>query len=163
MLPEGRSELERIVDVDAAPLLANNSIFAQAYQGRMMRLSARDGRPRWELEVSSFLNLAEGLGQVYAVEEKDTLTAVDQDRGEVIWQHELLARRGLTAPLAFSNYLVVGDADGYLHVMAQRDGRMMGREKVGGKGLRTPFTLAESTLFVLDNAGGLHAYSITSR
>ncbi len=163
MLPEGRSELERIVDVDAAPLLANNSIFAQAYQGRMMRLSARDGRPRWELEASSFLNLAEGLGQVYAVEEKDTLTAVDQDRGEVIWQHELLARRGLTAPLAFSNYLVVGDADGYLHVMAQRDGRMMGREKVGGKGLRTPFTLAESTLFVLDNAGGLHAYSITSR
>jgi outer membrane protein assembly factor BamB len=163
MLPEGRSELERIVDVDAAPLLANNSIFAQAYQGRMMRLSARDGRPRWELEVSSFLNLAEGLGQVYAVEEKDTLTAVDQDRGEVIWQHDLLARRGLTAPLAFSNYLVVGDADGYLHVMAQRDGRMMGREKVGGKGLRTPFTLAESTLFVLDNAGGLHAYSITSR
>ncbi|HCG70133.1 MAG TPA: outer membrane protein assembly factor BamB, partial [Gammaproteobacteria bacterium] len=104
MLPEGRSELERIVDVDAAPLLANNSIFAQAYQGRMMRLSARDGRPRWELEVSSFLNLAEGLGQVYAVEEKDTLTAVDQDRGEVIWQHDLLARRGLTAPLAFSNY-----------------------------------------------------------
>ena len=163
MLPEGRSELERIVDVDAAPLLANNSIFAQAYQGRMMRLSARDGRPRWELEVSSFLNLAEGLGQVYAGEEKDTLTAVDQDRGEVIWQHDLLARRGLTAPLAFSNYLVVGDADGYLHVMAQRDGRMMGREKVGGKGLRTPFTLAESTLFVLDNAGGLHAYSITSR
>ena len=83
-----------------------------------------------------FQNLAEGYGQIYAVEEKDTVTAVDQSRGEVVWQHDLLARRRLTAPLAFSNYVVVGDAEGYLHIMAQRDGRMMGRTKVGGKGLR---------------------------
>ena len=163
MLPEGRSELERIVDVDAAPLLVGNAIYGQAYQGRMMRIVARDGRPRWEATVSSFQNLAEGYGQIYAVEEKDTVTAVDQDRGDVVWQHALLARRGLTAPLAYSNYLVVGDAEGYLHVMAQRDGRMMGRTKVAGKGLRTPFTLADGTFYVLDNAGGLHAYSISTR
>jgi outer membrane protein assembly factor BamB len=163
MLPEGRSELERIVDVDAAPLVTGNSVYAQAYQGRMMRILARDGRPRWEADVSSFLNLAEGYGQVYAVEEKDTVTALDQERGEVTWQHDLLARRALTAPLAYSNYLVVGDAQGYMHVMAQRDGRMMGREKVNGKGLRTPFVLADGMFFVLDNAGGLHAYKITTR
>ena len=163
MLPEGRSELERIVDVDSAPLVVGNAIYGQAYQGRMMRIVARDGRPRWEAAVSSFQNLAEGYGQIYAVEEKDTVTAVDQDRGDVVWQHELLARRSLTAPLAYSNYLVVGDAEGYLHVMAQRDGRMMGRAKVGGKGLRTPFTLADGTFYVLDNSGGLHAYSISTR
>ena len=163
MLPEGRSELERIVDVDAAPLVTGNSVYAQAYQGRMMRILARDGRPRWEADVSSFLNLAQGYGQVYAVEEKDTVTALDQERGEVTWQHDLLARRALTAPLAYSNYLVVGDAQGYMHVMAQRDGRMMGREKVNGKGLRTPFVLADGMFFVLDNAGGLHAYKITTR
>ena len=163
MLPEGRSELERIVDVDAAPLVTANAVFAQAYQGRMMRIMARDGRPRWEADVSSFLNLAEGYGQVYAVEEKDTVTALDQESGEVVWQHDLLARRALTAPLAYSNYLVVGDAQGYVHVMAQRDGRMMGRKKVNGKGIRTPFVLADGTFYVLDNAGGLHAYKITSR
>ena len=133
--PWGRSELERIVDVDAAPLLVGGDVYAQAYQGRMMRIAARDGRPRWEAEVSSFQNLAEGYSQIYAVEEKDTVTAVAQSRGDVVWQHDLLARRSLTAPLAFSNYVVVGDAEGYLHVMAQRDGRMMGRTKVGGKGL----------------------------
>ena len=80
MLPEGRSELERIVDVDAAPLLVGGDVYAQAYQGRMMRIAARDGRPRWEVEVSSFQNLAEGYSQIYAVEEKDTVTAVDQSR-----------------------------------------------------------------------------------
>jgi outer membrane protein assembly factor BamB len=65
--------------------------------------------------------------------------------------------------LAYSNYLVVGDAEGYLHVMAQRDGRMMGRTRVGRKGLRTSFTLADGMFYVLDNAGGLHAYKITTR
>ena len=54
MLPEGQSELERIVDVDAAPLVTNNAVYTQAYQGRMMRITARDGRPRWEADVSSF-------------------------------------------------------------------------------------------------------------
>ena len=163
MLPEGRSELDRIVDVDSAPLVVNGAVFAQAYQGRMMQIGARDGRPRWEVEISSFLDLAEGYDQVYAVEEKDTVTAVDQARGEIVWQHQVLARRGLTPPLAYSNYLVVGDADGYLHVMAQRDGRMMGRARVSRKGLRTPFSLADGMFYVLDNAGGLHAYKITSR
>lgn len=163
MLPEGRSELDRIVDVDASPLVVGASVFGQAYQGRLVQLGARDGRPRWEVELSSYLDLAEGYGQVYAVAEKDTLTAVDQSRGEVVWQHELLARRGLTPPLAYSNYLVVGDAEGYLHVMAQRDGRMMGRTRVSRKGLRTSFTLADGMFYVLDNAGGLHAYKITTR
>jgi outer membrane protein assembly factor BamB len=163
MLPEGRSELDRIVDVDASPLVANGSVFGQAYQGRLTQLGARDGRPRWEVEISSFLDLAEGYGQVYTVGDKDSVTAVDQSRGEIVWQHELLARRGLTAPLAYSNYLVVGDAEGYLHVMAQRDGRFMGRTRVSRKGLRTAFTLADGTFFVLDNAGSLHAYKITTR
>jgi len=163
MLPEGRSELDRIVDVDATPLVVGSAVFGQAYQGRLLQLGARDGRPRWEVELSSYLDLAAGYGQVYSIGEKGTVTAVDQDRGEITWQHELLARRGLTAPLAFSNYLVVGDAEGFLHVMAQRDGRMMGRTRVSRKGLRTSFTLADGTFYVLDNAGGLSAYKITTR
>ena len=163
MLPEGRSELDRIVDVDATPLVVGSAVFGQAYQGRLLQLGARDGRPRWEVELSSYLDLAAGYGQVYSIGEKGTITAVDQDRGEITWQHELLARRGLTAPLAFSNYLVVGDAEGFLHVMAQRDGRMMGRTRVSRKGLRTSFTLADGTFYVLDNAGGLNAYKITTR
>lgn len=163
MLPEGRSELDRIVDVDATPLVVGSAVFGQAYQGRLLQLGARDGRPRWEVELSSYLDLAAGYGQVYSIGEKGTITAVDQDRGEITWQHELLARRGLTAPLAFSNYLVVGDAEGFLHVMAQRDGRMMGRTRVSRKGLQTSFTLADGTFYVLDNAGGLNAYKITTR
>ena len=91
------------------------------------------------------MNLAEGYGQVYAVEEKDVVTAIDQDRGEVVWQHDLLARRALTAPLAYSNYLVVGDAQ-TCACYGPADGRMMGREKVNGKGLR-PFRVSRRNVF----------------
>ena len=163
MLPEGRSELDRMVDVDASPLISGSEIYGLAFQGRLMSMSLRDGQPRWDSDVSGFLNLAEGLRQVYVVDEDDGVVALDQSSGEVTWQHELLAHRKLTSPLAYSNYLVVGDEAGYLHVMAQSDGRMLGRSKVGGKGLRTDLAFSDGVFYALDNKGSLHAFEIATR
>ena len=161
MLPEGRSELDRIVDIDAQPLISGSALYALAYQGRVMSLSLRDGRPRWQQEVSGHQNMAQGYGQIYIVDGDDTVYAIDQQSGDITWQHELLARRKLSPPLAFSNYLLVGDDEGYLHVQAQLDGRMMGREKVSGDELRAQMVVADGTLYVLDNGGSLSAYRVT--
>ncbi len=163
MLPEGRSELERIVDVDSSPLIAGGALFAVAYQGRAVGMSLRDGRPRWEKDTSSFLNMAEGYGQIYIVDEEDTIVAIDQNSGEVVWQQEAFARRKLTAPLAFSNYIFVGDDEGYLHAIAQRDGRLLGRIKVGGKGLRADLAVADGVVYASDNKGTLHAFKAVLR
>ena len=163
MLPEGRSELERIVDVDASPLIAAGALFAVAYQGRAIGMSLRDGRPRWERDSSSFLNMAEGYGQLYIVDDEDTITAIDQNTGDVVWQQEAFARRKLTAPLAFSNYIFVGDDEGYLHAIAQRDGRLLGRIKVGGKGLRSNLIVADGVVYASDNKGTLHAFKAVLR
>jgi outer membrane protein assembly factor BamB len=163
MLPEGRSELERIVDVDASPLIAAGALFAVAYQGRAIGMSLRDGRPRWERDSSSFLNMAEGYGQLYIVDDEDTITAIDQNTGDVVWQQEAFARRKLTAPLAFSNYIFVGDDEGYLHAIAQRDGRLLGRIKVGGKGLRSNLIVVDGVVYASDNKGTLHAFKAVLR
>jgi len=163
MLPEGRSELERIVDVDSTPLIAGGAIFAVAYQGRAIGMSLRDGRPRWEKDTSSFLNMAEGYGQVYIVNDEDAIIAIDQNSGEVVWEQEAFARRKLTAPLAFSNYIFVGDDEGYLHAIAQRDGRLLGRIKVGGKGVRANLVVADGVVYASDNKGALHAFKVVLR
>lgn len=162
MLPEGRSELERIVDVDASPLVTGSAIFAVAYQGRAVGMSLRDGRPRWEKETSSFLDMAEGYGQLYVVDDEDTILAIEQSSGEVVWQQEAFARRKLTAPLAFSNYIFVGDDEGYLHAVAQRDGRLLGRVKVG-KGLRSNLIVADGVIYASDNKGDIHAFKASLR
>ncbi len=163
MLPEGRSELERLVDVDSTPLIRGGVAFVGAYQGRVKALSLRDGRPRWELEISTFLDLTEGYGQVYAIDDEDVITAIDQQSGEVAWTQEDFKRRGLSAPTAFSNYLVFGDEEGYLHVIAQRDGRHLGRRKLDGDGIRSGIVVADGTLYVLGNSGSLHALTVELR
>ena len=160
MLPEGRSELDRIVDVDARIELDGASMYALAYQGRVAAISRREGRPMWEQELSGFLDMAQGYGQVYVIDEDDTVSALNKDSGEINWQQAAFARRKLTAPLAFSNYLVVGDEEGYLHVLAQRDGRLMGRRKLGGKGLRTQPIIADDMLYMLTNSGTLTALKV---
>ncbi len=163
MLPEGRSELERMVDVDATPLVNGPIVYAVAYQGNVRALRRADGNMLWEQALSSHLDMTEGYGQVYVVTDEGHLVAIDQSTAEVAWRQEALARRDLSPPIAFSNYVAVGDAEGYLHILAQSDGRFLGRRKVDGDGLRSRMAYADGTLFVLGNSGSLQAFEIDVR
>ena len=163
MLPEGRSELDRMVDVDSTPLISGPVLFAAAYQGRVKALRRSDGTLLWEKEYSSYLDLGEGYGQLYVVDDTDTIIAIDKQSSEVVWTQEGLLRRGLSSPVAFSNYLAVGDSEGYLHILAQSDGRFLGRRKLDGKGLRSNMTHVDGVLYVLGNSGSLQALEVEVR
>ncbi len=161
MLPQGRTELERLVDVDGAPLLVpeRGALFAISYQGRLKALSPPDGRLLWEMPASSHLDLAQGYGQLYFVSDEDIVTAVQQTSAEVVWRQEGLKNRKLTSPLAFSNYVLVGDEQGYLHVLAQSDGRFVARRRLSA-GLRSPMVESDGIVYVLANDGNLSAFEI---
>ena len=162
MLPQGRTELDRLVDVDGTPVLAGSTLYAASFQGRLKALRASDGTVLWEIEASSHLDLAEGYGHVYLVSDADIVRAIGQSNAAVAWEQEGLKNRDLTSPLAFGNYLLVGDAEGYLHVLAQSDGRFLGRRKIGS-GLRAQPVEADGTVYVLANDGRLHAFGIERR
>ena len=162
MLPQGRTELDRMVDVDGTPLFAGGLLLAASFQGRLKALDPRDGSVVWDVEASSFLDLAEGYGQVYMVSEDDVISAIGITSAAVAWQQEGLRNRGLTSPLAFGNYLVVGDAEGYLHVLAQSDGRFLARRKASA-GLRSPLLEVDDVVYVLANDGSLEALEIERR
>lgn len=164
MLPQGRTELERLVDVDGTPLVVpeRGALFAISYQGRLKALSPPDGRLLWEIPASSHLDLAQGYGQLYFVTDEDIVTAVQQGSADVVWRQEGLKNRKLTSPLAFSNYVLVGDADGYLHVLAQSDGRFVARQRLSA-GLRSPMVESDGIVYVLTNDGKLSAFEIRLR
>jgi outer membrane protein assembly factor BamB len=149
-----------MVDVDGTPLLLGPILYVVAYQGKLKALRRTDGAMLWEMDVSSFLDLAEGYGQIYVVDDGDVVTAVDQQSAEIVWQQPGLARRKLTSPVAFSNYVAVGDDQGYLHILAQSDGRFVGRRKLDGDGLRSSMAVVDGVLYVLGNSGSLHALDI---
>jgi outer membrane protein assembly factor BamB len=163
MLPEGRSELDRMVDVDASPLVRGPLVYGVAYQGKVKALRRSDGQGLWELDISSYLDIGEGYGYIYLVDDEDTIVAIDQQSAEEVWRQDGLARRKLSSPVVFSNYVAVGDADGYLHIIAQSDGRFLARRKLDGDGLRSSMVYTDGTLYVLGNSGSLHALEITVR
>jgi outer membrane protein assembly factor BamB len=131
---EGRSELARMVDVDGDMLMTiNKELYVASYQGQLAALNIKDKPdPLWTLPTSTTQSLAEGLGNVYVVDAASSILAVDQETGKVVWKQSDFAWRGLSNPVVMGNYLIVGDSSGYLHIMAQSDGRLLGRSSVRG-------------------------------
>lgn len=159
-LSQGRSELQRIIDVDSGALVLGRFIYSVNYNGNLKSLRRTDGTSVWELQVSSFQPLATGYGNVYVVNDEDGVIAVDQREANVLWRQERLLRRELTAPTVASSYLVVGDGEGYIHLVAQSDGRLVGRAKAG-RGLYSPLVFADGYIYCYDGGGRLSAYTIS--
>ena len=158
-IPEGTSELERINDVDGRPLVLGQVVYAANHQGAMQARRRSDGYMLWETEDPSFHALAEGLDLVFVVRDDDVVVAAKQQSGDEAWKQESFYKRVLTDPLAYHNYVVVGDEEGILHVIAQSDGRLLGRHKVGSS-IRSPMVEADGIFYVLSNRGKLEALRI---
>jgi len=161
-VPSGRSELDRMADVDGSPLITPSGAFAASYQGAVKSLRLQDGFTQWERPMSSFVPLAEGYGQLYVVDEQGVIHALDQSTGAVIWQQEGLLRRGVSGAASAGAYLAVGDAEGYLHVFAQTDGRPVARTRIDRRGIRVAPISDGSRFYVLANSGRLEVVRVES-
>ena len=159
-LPEGTSELERMVDVDGRPLVMEGVVYAVSHQGQIRALARNDGSILWEKADPSHRPLVEGFDLLFVVRDDDVIVAAAQNGGSEIWRQDALYLRELSDPLAFGNYLVVGDRAGYMHVFAQSDGRLLGRHKVGSS-LRSPMAEQDGIVYTLNKKGRLRALRIS--
>ena len=130
-LPRGATELERVADLMGPPVADERLVCAVAYQGRVACFDRRNGAPVWARDTSSHTGLAMDERHVYVTDDKDAVTAYDKLTGRAVWRQDKLARRNVSAPLAFDDHVVVADAQGYVHVLASEDGRFVARAKVG--------------------------------
>ncbi|MEH6469453.1 MAG: outer membrane protein assembly factor BamB [Porticoccus sp.] len=157
-IPQGRTELERLVDIDGQPLLANDIVYAVSYQGRVGAMARGTGRELWYQDSSSIHGLAYGLEQVYVAETDDTVKAMRASSGQILWTNDQLSHRLLNRPSVSSGYVAVADAEGYLHILSQTDGRFVGRTRVHSSGVSAPMVSDGGVLYVLDDSGGVSAY-----
>ncbi len=162
-VPQGRSELDRMVDVDGAPTVAGAALYAASYQGRIKALRLGDGNPVWEREMSSYQSLANGQGLIYAIGKDDLVSALDQQTGETTWSNASFRLRALTGGATAGSYVVFGDSEGYLHVLAQSDGRVVARTRIDSDGQRSDFTIADGVIYGYSNGGTLYAISIVAK
>jgi outer membrane protein assembly factor BamB len=157
---QGQSELERLVDVDGAMVVQGNRLFVASYQGRLVAIDMSSGVIGWQQEASSFAGVGSGFGQVYLATEDSVLIAYDMDSSKEIWRIDALTYRDITSPVTIGNYIVVGDVEGYIHLLAQTDGRFVGRKKIDGEGIRSAVLADGNRLYVLGNSGKLAALAI---
>ena len=158
--PQGRSELERMVDIDGDLLLQDDVLYVVSFQGVMAALNAETGTPLWQYPASSHTGIAEGFGSLYVTHADGKIEAVDRNRAEPLWTNEDLLRRNLTAPVAFSSFVAVADFEGYVHLLAQTDGRLVARKRVDSKGVRAAPIVIGDTLYVYGNSGDLVALKL---
>lgn len=159
-IPSGRSELDRVVDIDGGLLLSGNTLYVVTYQGKVAGLDLESGRVLWQREASSSVGLAEGFGSVYASLANGTVEGIDERSASALWSNDALARRQLSAPEVFSSYVAVGDLDGYLHLLSQVDGRFVGRTRIDSDGLRAKPLVVGDWLYAFGNSGKLIALTI---
>ncbi|MFJ3484885.1 outer membrane protein assembly factor BamB [Pseudomonas sp. NPDC090202] len=159
-IPQGRSELDRVVDIDGGLLLSNGTLYVATYQGRVAGLEMQSGRVLWQRDASSYSGVAQGFGSVYVSLANGTVEGVDERSSTGLWSNESLARRQLGAPEVFSSYVAVGDMEGYLHLLSQVDGHFVGREKIDSDGLRARPLVSGNTIYVFGNSGKLEALTI---
>ncbi|PSS58050.1 outer membrane protein assembly factor BamB [Pseudomonas sp. BBP2017] len=159
-IPQGRSELDRVVDIDGGLLLSGGTLYVTSYQGRVAGLDLESGRVLWQRDASSYTGVAQGFGNVYVSLASGTVEGIDERSSSALWSNDSLARRQLSAPEVFSSYVAVGDLEGYLHLLSQVDGRFVGRERIDSDGLRARPLVVGDTIYVYGNSGKLEALTI---
>jgi len=156
-IPSGRSDLERMSDIDGDPVIYNGTIYAGSYQGDMAALGQGSGKIFWKYKVSSYNDPAVNWQQLVVSDESGHVWALDPDTGAAKWRQQQLTNRKLTAPVIAGDNVVVGDLDGYLHWLSADDGSIIARIRVSGKALMATPLVDNNLLYVLDTGGDLTA------
>lgn len=161
-IAQGRSEIERMVDIDGALELIGNELYAASYQGYVVAADLRTGRKLWQQEVSTVSGVSQGFSNVYVADQDGTVSAYYRNGQGLRWAQSDLSYRAPTKPVPVASYLALSDFEGVLHVLSQVDGRFVAREKLGDPA-RADIISQGNRFFVFTDKGKLIAYEVSAK
>lgn len=156
----GVSELEQVVDIDSTPAVQHRMFYVTAFYGGVIAASMLDGERIWHRSI-----LAKGDPQVtwrhvFVTDVNSDVWSLDADTGRAYWKQTDLHQRQLTQPVPYEDWLAVGDYQGYVHLLSQEDGRLVGRKRISRSSIRTDPVVVGDILLVLSSAGELSALKV---
>ncbi|HVR80561.1 MAG TPA: outer membrane protein assembly factor BamB [Luteimonas sp.] len=157
---EGRTELDRMADVDGTPVLEDTTLYATSYKKQTVAIDAPNGRPLWSHDSGGPGRVGVSNDRVVVTDPAGTVWGLDKASGAAMWQQPALARRNVTGPAIQGDYAVVGDFDGYLHWLKLADGALAARMRAGGDAVRAAPVVADGVLVVQTTGGQLSAYRL---
>ena len=156
----GSSDVERLVDIDADPIVSGNIVFLGSYQGSVGGVSLSDGQFAWRRPASIYKNMILKDHTIYYTDSYDVVWAIDKQNGQVIWRQPALKSRNLTEPVLQGNRLFVGDKTGLLHGLDISTGKLIMRAPIKGAVYVAPLSSGKQ-IFVLTATGELSCYLVS--
>lgn len=157
--PEGRSELERMADVDGPAVLDNTTLFATSYKNHTVAIDGPSGQLMWDRENGGPRGLGVSNSAVVVTDPDGKVWGLDKNTGSSLWQQDGLAYRSTSAPAVQGDYAVVGDLEGMVHWLRLSDGAFAARSSMGGAITGQP-AVAEDIVVVQTTDGQLAAFAL---
>lgn len=158
--PTGRSDLDRLSDIDGSIAVVAQDVYAAGYQGRLAAVASESGQVLWSREVSSNVGAAADWASVYAINGDGEIVAFTRRDGAEAWRNSDLLRREPTLPVPFNTTVAVGDFEGYVHFFSNLTGSPVARVKLGGAAISTAPVVIANRLYVQSDSGTLAAYEV---
>jgi outer membrane protein assembly factor BamB len=155
--PHGRTELERLNDIDSAVKVVGDDVFVAGFQGRAAMLAIDSGQVWWTHDVSSYRGVDVDDDQMYIATSLGELVAMKRRSGAEVWRDASLKNRGLSAPTVVGDYVAVADLDGYVHFFDRATGVIAGRAKTSGDRVTNPPVAVNGILYLISDKGDVSA------
>jgi outer membrane protein assembly factor BamB len=156
----GASDVERLVDIDADPIVRGNIAYLASYQGYIGALSLTDGQFIWRKPASVYKNMAIDKTSLYFTDSEDVIWSINRQSGQVNWKQVSLKARGLTEPVLLGKRLIIADKTGVMHVLAISNGALISREQLSASITTTP-SVSAGNIYVMTTNGQLNRFSVS--
>ena len=151
----GRTEIEKIMDIDAPMVILGNELYVGSYQGALGAMALESGDIIWVTEASIYAGMAADDNAVFVSEADGTVMALSRFTGREIWKKENLLYRNPTAPVIMDDSIVIGDLEGYLHWLDKTSGEIQERINIGKSKISNAPLVLNNSIYVLTDSGNL--------
>ena len=155
----GSSELENLIDSDSNPVVEAGIVYTTNYQGNLSLFDIAQKRAIWQSEASSFYSPLLIKGLMVLVESKSNLRSFFTKTLEESWVSDEYLNRQLSNPISFSGNIIVGDYEGYIHIIDPLNGRTIGRKKISKKPIKKIISRSKN-FYAVDESFNLYSLSI---
>jgi len=151
----GRTEIEKIMDIDAPMVILGNELYVGSYQGALGAIALESGDIIWVIEASIYAGIAADENAIFVSEADGTVMALSRFTGREIWKKENLLYRNPTAPVVMDDSIVIGDLEGYLHWLDKTSGEIQERINIGKSKISNAPLVLNNSIYVLTDSGNL--------
>ncbi|WP_434515779.1 outer membrane protein assembly factor BamB [Dechloromonas sp. ARDL1] len=159
--PKGATELDRVADVVATPVVDSRQICAVAFQGRVACFDmGQGGAMVWSRDISSVSGLVMDGRYLFITDDKGIVYGLDRLSGSSLWKQDKLKNRRLSAPVIRRGLVTVADGEGIIHFLSREDGSFAARQKTDGTPVRAPLQALGSAVLVQTTGGDVRAFEV---